>query len=142
MAGTGVGTFSDRLRDAIQGGGPFDGNPRVEGFASGSFTDPNGDPVNGTTVEQRARLLHAQDLVKLGLAGNLAAYRFTDSSGHRVTGAQVGYNGLSAGYAAAPAETVTYVDAHDNDILYDALAYKLPAGMHTADRARMQVVAL
>ena len=47
MAGTGIGTFNDRLRDAVRGGGPFDGNPRVQGFASGLYTDPNGDPVNG-----------------------------------------------------------------------------------------------
>ena len=25
MAGTGIGTFNDRLRDAVRGGGPFDG---------------------------------------------------------------------------------------------------------------------
>ncbi len=24
MAGTGIGTFNDRLRDAVRGGGPFD----------------------------------------------------------------------------------------------------------------------
>ena len=48
MAGTGIGTFNDRLRDAVRGGGPFDENPRIQGFASGLYTDPNGDPVNGT----------------------------------------------------------------------------------------------
>jgi pullulanase-type alpha-1,6-glucosidase len=142
MAGTGVGTFSDRLRDAVRGGGPFDGNPRVQGFASGLYTDPNGDPVNGSAATQKANLLHAQDLIKLGLAGNLAAYRFTDSSGAVVTGAQVSYNGSPAGYTAAPGEAITYVDAHDNEILYDALAYKLPQGTSALDRARMQVVAL
>ena len=43
LFGTGIGTFSDRLRDAVRGGGPFDENPRVQGFASGLLTDPNGD---------------------------------------------------------------------------------------------------
>ena len=47
MAGTGIGTFNDRLRDAVRGGGPFDADPRVQGFGSGLYTDPNGDPVNG-----------------------------------------------------------------------------------------------
>ena len=42
MAGTGIGTFSDRLRDAVRGGGPFDADPRIQGFATGLFTDPNG----------------------------------------------------------------------------------------------------
>jgi pullulanase-type alpha-1,6-glucosidase len=142
MAGTGVGTFSDRLRDAVRGGGPFDGNPRVQGFGSGLYTDPNGDPVNGSAADQRARLLHYQDLIKVGLAGNLAGYRFTDSTGKAVTGAQVDYNGSPAGYTGSPQEVVTYIDAHDNEILYDALAYKLPAGTSAADRARMQVLAL
>ncbi|GAB3810146.1 pullulanase-type alpha-1,6-glucosidase [Micromonospora zhanjiangensis] len=142
MAGTGIGTFNDRLRDAVRGGGPFDANPRVQGFASGLFTDPNGDPVNGTAAEQKARLLHYQDLLKVGLTGNLAGYRFTDSAGRPVTGAEVDYNGAPAGYTAAPGEAVTYVDAHDNEILYDALAYKLPQGTDATDRARMQVLAL
>ncbi|MFY1693692.1 pullulanase-type alpha-1,6-glucosidase [Plantactinospora sp. WMMB782] len=142
MAGTGIGTFNDRLRDAVRGGGPFDANPRRQGFGSGLFTDPNGDPVNGTPAEQRARLLHQQDQLKVGLTGNLAGYRFVASSGETVTGAQVDYNGAPAGYTAAPGEAVSYVDAHDNEILYDALAYKLPQATSTTDRARMQVLSL
>jgi pullulanase-type alpha-1,6-glucosidase len=142
LAGTGIGTFNDRLRDAVRGGGPFDGNPRVQGFASGLYTDPNGDPVNGTPDEQRARLLHYHDLIQVGLAGNLAGYRFVNAAGETVTGAQVYYNGSPAGYTAAPGEAVTYVDAHDNEILYDALAYKLPQATSAANRARLQVLAL
>jgi pullulanase/glycogen debranching enzyme len=34
------------------------------------------------------------------------------------------------------------VDAHDNEILYDAMAFKLPVGTTPEDRARMQVLAL
>ncbi|WFE47437.1 pullulanase-type alpha-1,6-glucosidase [Verrucosispora sp. WMMD1129] len=142
MAGTGIGTFNDRLRDAVRGGGPFDENPRQQGFASGLFTDPNGDPVNGSAAEQRARLLRQHDLVKVGLTGNLRGYRFVDSAGRQVTGADVDYNGSPAGYTDAPGEAVTYVDAHDNEILYDALAYKLPQATSATDRARMQVLAL
>ncbi|MBQ1050499.1 pullulanase-type alpha-1,6-glucosidase [Micromonospora sp. C51] len=142
MAGTGIGTFNDRLRDAVRGGGPFDENPRQQGFASGLFTDPNGDPVNGSAEEQRARLLRQHDLVKVGLTGNLRGYRFVDSAGRQVTGADVDYNGSPAGYTDAPGEAVTYVDAHDNEILYDALAYKLPQTTSATDRARMQVLAL
>lgn len=142
MAGTGIATFNDRLRDAVRGGGPFDDNPRIQGFASGLFSDPNGDAVNGSADAQRARLLHQQDQIKVGLTGNLAGYSFVDSNGDRVTGAEVDYNGSPAGYTKAPGEAVTYVDAHDNEILFDALAYKLPAGTSAADRARMQVLAL
>ena len=63
LGGTGIGSFSDRLRDAVRGGGPFDDDPRIQGFGSGLFTDPNGAEVNGSAEEQRKRLLHAQDLV-------------------------------------------------------------------------------
>jgi pullulanase-type alpha-1,6-glucosidase len=142
MAGTGIATFSDRLRDAVRGGGPFDPNPRLQGFGSGLYTDPNGDPVNGSLDDQRNRLMHYQDVVQLGLAGNLRDYSFTASDGRTVTGEQVDYNGSPAGYTAAPAEAVTYVDAHDNEILYDALAFKLPQSTSPADRSRMQTLAL
>src|SRR3954471_10198375 len=67
---------------------------------------------------------------------------FTDHRGHQVTGAQVDYHGSPTGYAAAPGECVSYVDAHDNEILFDALAYKLPVTTAPLDRARAQIVAL
>ncbi|MGW9081354.1 pullulanase-type alpha-1,6-glucosidase [Streptomyces kronopolitis] len=142
MAGTGIATFSDRARDAVRGGSPFDADPRVQGFASGLYTDPNSAPANGSPAEQRARLLHYQDLLKIGLTGNLADFTFTDSTGHRVKGSGVDYNGAPAGYAAAPGDALAYADAHDNETLYDALAYKLPPRTAPADRSRMQVLAL
>ncbi len=143
LGGTGIGTFSDRLRDAVRGGGPFDEDPRVQGFASGLFTDPNGAPVNGTADEQRADLLHAEDLVKLGLAGNLADFTFDSSeTGAPVAGKDVDYNGQPAGYAAQPDETISYVDAHDNETIFDTLTMKLPTATSMEDRVRMNTVAL
>ena len=142
MAGTGIATFSDRLRDAVRGGGPFDADPGIQGFASGLYTDPNDSPANGTPAEQRARLLHYQDLIKLGLAANLRDYTFVDSAGQTVRGSQVDYNGQPAGYAADPGETITYVDAHDNETLFDALQLKLPRDTAMADRVRMNTIAL
>ncbi|WP_392754182.1 pullulanase-type alpha-1,6-glucosidase [Streptomyces sp. LN590] len=142
MAGTGVATFSDRARDAVRGGGPFDEDPGVQGFASGLYTDPNTSTANGTRAEQKARLLHYQDLIKVGLTGNLADYTFTDSSGRTVKGSGVDYNGAPAGYAAVPGDALAYADAHDNESLYDALAFKLPAATSAADRARMQILAM
>ncbi|MFD9005587.1 pullulanase-type alpha-1,6-glucosidase [Streptomyces sp. NPDC059582] len=142
MAGTGIATFSDRARDAVRGGGPFDSDPGVQGFASGLYTDPNSSTGNGTPAEQKARLLHYQDLIKVGLTGNLAGYRFTDTDGKDVTGAEVDYNGAPAGYADAPGDALAYVDAHDNESLFDALAYKLPKDTSASDRARMQVLAM
>nr|WP_222108883.1 pullulanase-type alpha-1,6-glucosidase [Streptomyces cupreus] len=142
MAGTGVATFSDRARDAVRGGGPFDEDPGIQGFASGLYNEPNSSKNNGSTAEQKARLLHYQDLIKVGLSGNLAQYRFTDTDGKEVTGAEVDYNGQPAGYADAPGDALAYADAHDNESLFDALAYKLPATVSADDRARMQVLAM
>ncbi|MFJ8935665.1 pullulanase-type alpha-1,6-glucosidase [Streptomyces sp. NPDC102365] len=142
MAGTGIATFSDRARDAVRGGGPFDEDPGVQGFASGLYTDPNDSAANGTSAEQKARLLHYQDLIKVGLSGNLADYTFTDTAGKQVKGSQVDYNGAPAGYADAPGDALAYADAHDNESLFDALAFKLPQGTSAAERARMQVLAM
>ncbi|ABK05142.1 alpha-1,6-glucosidase, pullulanase-type [Arthrobacter sp. FB24] len=142
MAGTGIGTFNDRLRDAVRGGGPFDPDPRVQGFASGLFTDPNDSPANGTPEQQKAALLLAQDLVKVGLTGNLKDYSFIDRTGAAVKGSDVPYNGAPAGYTSDPQEAITYVEAHDNETLFDALALKLPQDTPMADRTRMQTLAL
>ena len=142
MAGTGIGTFNDRIRDGVRGGGPFDSDPRIQGFASGQYTDPNGDPVNGDAAAQKATLLHDEDLVKIGLVGNLKNFSLVNAAGATVTGAQIDYNGSPAGYTSQPQESINYVDAHDNETLYDALTYKLPQGTSMADRIRMQTIAL
>ncbi len=142
MAGTGIGTFNDRIRDAVRGGGPFDEDPRIQGFGSGLFTDPNGAAANGSAAEQKARLLASMDQLKVGLTGNLADYRFVDRTGAKITGADVDYNGQPTGYTSQPDEAINYVDAHDNETLYDALTYKLPQNTAMADRIRMQTLAL
>ncbi len=142
LGGTGIGTFSDRLRDAVRGGGPFDEDQRsIQGFGSGSFTDPNAVAA-GSAQEQAARLAHQSDLVRLGLAGNLADYSFRTASGEVLTGAEIDYNGQPAGYAEQPAEVITYVDAHDNETLYDNLVLKLPTDTSMSDRVRMNTLSL
>ena len=57
--------------------------------------------------------------MKLGLAGNLKSYSFTTSDGTIKKGSEIDYNGSAAGYASSPEETINYVDAHDNETLYD-----------------------
>ncbi len=136
MAGTGIGTFNDRLRDAARGGSPFDGQ-QEQGFITGLYTDPN-ETDQGTAETQLAQLLHLTDLVRVGLAGNLAGYTFTDASGATVTGADVDYNGSPAGYTADPQENIVYVSKHDNETLFDAIQYKAPALADMAQRVRMQ----
>jgi len=142
LGGTGIGTFSDRLRDAVRGGGPFDEDPRIQGFGSGAYVDPNGAPVNGDEAAQLTRAQHQADLVRLGLAGNLRDYAFLTSAGVVQTGAELDYNGQPAGYADSPEEVITYVDAHDNETLFDALTLKLPTDTPMADRVRMNTLSL
>ena len=140
LGGTHIGTFSDRMRDAVRGGGPFDEDPRKQGFGSGEATDPNGAAINDGAT---AGLAHDTDLVQLGLAGNLRTFSFTSqASGTKVSGTQVDYNGQPAGYADQPDEVISYVDAHDNETLFDSLTYKLPVATSMADRVRMNTVSL
>lgn len=142
LGGTGIGTFSDRLRDAVRGGGPFDEDPRIQGFGSGLYTDPNGAAVNGDEAAQLAALRHRTDLVRLGLAGNLRDYELLTSTGEVQRGDEIDYNGQPAGYADSPEEIVTYVDKHDNETLFDILTLKLPRETTMDERVRMNTVSL
>ena len=135
LAGTGIGTFNDRLRDAVRGGSPFT-DRRTQGFASGLFTTP-GEVDHGGEGD-RVKLLDAEDRIRVGLAGNLAQYRFTDRKGNTTSGAALG----GTGYATDPQECINYVEAHDNETLWDKLLYALPTSTSRADRARLQVLAL
>ena len=40
VAGMGIGTFNDRIRDAVRGGNPF-GGLQEQGFATGLWSYPN-----------------------------------------------------------------------------------------------------
>ena len=147
LPGTGIGTFNDRLRDAVRGGGPFDGGEDLvlnQGFINGLWYDPNElFTERGRDLEQaKAKLLLYADQIRVGLAGNLAAYQFTDRTGSTVTGAQVDYNGSPTGYTQDPQENIVYVEAHDNQTLYDINAYKLPLSTSMQDRVRAQNLGL
>ena len=136
MAGTGIGTFNDRIRDGARGGGPFSGK-QEQGFLTGLSYDPNGTD-QGSTSDQQARLLQREDWIRVGLAGNLAGYHFVDRFGNLVAASDVDYNGQHAGYTADPQEVINYVDAHDDETLFDAIQLKAPASASVADRVRMQ----
>ncbi len=140
LDGTGIGAFNDRLRDAVHGGGPFDEDHRVfQGFGSGAFSDFNGLDTR-SEQERRADYLHRVDLVKLGLAGNLKDYTLTTYDGRSVRGAELDYNGQGAGFASQPAENVNYVDAHDNETLFDLVTYKMPTSAPMENRVRMSLL--
>ena len=147
LPGTGIGTFNDRLRDAVRGGGPFDERDDLvlnQGFINGLWYDPN-----ELTIEKgfnpdaaKAKLLLYGDQIRVGLAGNLADYEFQDRTGNTVKGSQVDYNGSPAGYTQDPQENIIYVEAHDNQTLYDNNVYKLPLSTSMVDRVRAQNLGL
>ncbi len=138
MAGTGIGTFSDRLRDAVRGGGPFDDGQSLldnQGYINGLWYDGNGGLSEENALDE---LLLSADQIRVGLAGNLASYEFVDRNGSLVTGADVDYNGSPAGYTADPQENIVYVAAHDNQTLFDIGQYHHPVDTSMNDRVRAQ----
>src|SRR6266404_4398 len=142
LFGNGIGTFNDRIRDGIRGGSPFT-DERVQGFATGLFTDSsNFTNQSAASSSQLSTLLEYTDWVEVGLAGNLRDWTFTDHTGAMVTGAQVNYNGQAAGYTASPVEDINYASVHDNLTLFDAVQLKSSAADDVHARERRQVLAM
>ena len=136
MFGTGIGSFNDRLRDTVRGGGCCDSGTSVisqQGFINGVYYDPN-----ALASQTKDDLLRLGDLVKVGLSGTLRDYSFVDRTGTVRKNSQIDYFGQPAGFTANPAETINYIEAHDNQTLFDLNAYKLPANTSLADRVRVQ----
>jgi len=80
--------------------------------------------------------------VRVGLAGNLAAFTFVGADGEVVRGDQVPYNGQPGGYGSVPQDHVVYVSKHDNQTLWDIAQTKLPLDLPTEARVRAHLVAL
>jgi pullulanase/glycogen debranching enzyme len=142
LAGSGIGTFSDRARDALRGGGPGDsGADKVarQGWLNGLVYAPNelADPAL-----RRADLLRTADLVRAGLAGTVRDYVLVTADGRTRPLREIDYNGQPAGYAAAPGEVVNYVENHDNETLFDLNAFRLPRDTPAHDRARVQALGM
>jgi len=135
MAGTGIGCFNDRIRDAVRGGSAFS-DRREQGFATGLFTDPSG--YNRAGDEEKGRLLNSMDRIRVGLAGNLRSYPFVDRNGHQTTGGRF----ESVGFAGEPQEVINYVSAHDNETFFDKVQYAAPRAATAWDRVRMQMMGL
>jgi pullulanase len=140
IAGTGIGVFNDRLRDAVRGGSPFT-DPRDQGFATGLVLSNNANEKRNAE-DQQIQLDNYTDWIHLGLAGNLASYEIVRADGKKVPGRLISYNSAPAGYTSDPQENIIYVSAHDNQTLFDAIQAKAPAEANIADRVRMNNLAL
>ena len=82
------------------------------------------------------------DLVEARPRGQPPRLRVHRARRRREAGAEVDYNGAPAGYADQPDEVINYVDAHDNETLYDLGVFKLPTDTTMADRIRMNTLSL
>ncbi|MDJ0735428.1 MAG: pullulanase-type alpha-1,6-glucosidase [Nostocaceae cyanobacterium] len=122
MAGTGIGTFNDRIRDATHGGYSQDTiGIRRQGFINGQSYDWNGYFYN---QRYRGDLLYSMDRIRVGLAGNLRDFQFIDRNGKTIKGGDLD----STGYNLDPQEAINYISKHDNETLYDLNAFKMPLG--------------
>lgn len=136
LYGTGIGSFNDRIRDTVRGGGCCDSGSALisqQGFINGAFYDPTASSTQ--TVDD---LLNLGDLVRVALSGTIRDYSFTDHTGAVKTNGQIDYFGQPAGYTKDPGETINYIEAHDNQTLFDLNTYKMPANSTLADRVRVQ----
>ena len=137
LNGTGIGTFSDRARDAVRGGSSTDSSHlrTDQGWINGEFYDPN-----GFSHATREDLLAAADMIRVGLAGSVRDMTLTTWRGETLPLAKIPYGNQPAGYASAPGEAVNYVENHDNQTLFDNDLLKLPLATSNADRARVQIL--
>ncbi|TFW16333.1 pullulanase-type alpha-1,6-glucosidase [Duganella callida] len=140
LNGSGIGTFSDRARDAVRGGGAGDSGRQLiteQGYINGLVYDAN-EQAGQRPLQD---LLHASDMVKAGLAGTIRSYPLPTADGRTVPLQDIVYGGNQpAGYASEPGEAVNYVENHDNQTLYDINAFKLPQTASARERAQVQML--
>ncbi|MFY7865947.1 alpha-1,6-glucosidase domain-containing protein [Roseateles sp.] len=139
LNGSGIGTFSDRGRDAARGGSAGDSGDasiRNQGWLNGLVYAPN------ALAPQRplSDLMQAADLIRVGLAGSLRDYTLQTWRGEQRRLAEIAYGDQPAGYVSQPGEVVNYVENHDNQTLFDVHALKLPRETSREDRARVQAL--
>ena len=139
LNGSGIGTFSDRARDHVRGGSPFDGGEflvKNQGYINGLFYDVNAL----APARSKNDLMWSADIIKVGLAGSIRDYVVTTHWDATLRLEQLDYNGQPAGYVSSPSEVVNYVENHDNQTLFDINAYRLPVTTSREDRARVQIL--
>ncbi|MCC2971023.1 alpha-1,6-glucosidase domain-containing protein [Massilia sp. IC2-476] len=141
LNGSGIGTFSDRARDAVRGGSAGDSGEamiRRQGYINGLVYDPNALGAEHPRVD----LLRAADMIRVGLAGSVRPYSLQTFDGSTRKLADIAYGNQPAGYASQPGEVVNYVENHDNQTLFDINVLKLPLRTSAAERARVQVLGM
>ncbi|KAH7286181.1 hypothetical protein KP509_33G061600 [Ceratopteris richardii] len=140
LAGTGIGSFNDRMRDSAIGGSPF-ADPRQQGFLTGLYLEPNGFD-QGDEETTRASLAATTDWIRIGLAGNLRDFCFMNHEGQQIKGEEIlTHDGQPVAYAKNPTETVNYLSAHDNETLFDVIMLKTTRKVPLKERCRINSLA-
>ncbi len=140
LGGSEIGTFTDRLRDAVRGGAfnaVGEGHRKSQGIGNG-----RGTIANELQYESLSEYYLMMDQIRIGLAGNLANYPLMNRQGENVTGKDIPYGDQPTGYALDPADTINYVSKHDNQALWDNNQYRIAFDVSTHDRVRMQLQSL
>ena len=135
MPGDGIGTFGDKMRDAVRGGGCCDSGDALvksQGFINGMFYDPNPSSPSRALNDLR----YQGDLIKGALAGSIRDFSLKTHWDATLNLSELG----GVGYATQPDEVVNYVENHDNQTLFDVNAMKLPPTTSREDRARVQIL--
>ena len=167
MGGTGIGTFNDRIRDAVRGVGPFDHAGKTDedaqnfmltkkGFATGMCTSADvtadgkdarcselgttGDDASSSANKSFAR--KRMDWIRVSMAGGIKTFEYTDYAGNTAQGDNDGYWGSPVGYTEEPYETINYVSKHDNATLFDLITYTSTGGTDMKLQTRQQALGL
>jgi pullulanase-type alpha-1,6-glucosidase len=142
LNGTGIATFSDRLRDAARGGRAGDRGEALhaQGWLSGLHHAPNAANAARPKAETEAELRRAEALIRVGLAGTITDVQTFDADGVVKPLRDIRYGDGPAGYASQPTEVVNYTENHDNLTLFDSNALRLPLDTPRHERARVQVL--
>ena len=142
LNGTGIATFSDRMRDAARGGRAGDRGDALfaQGWLSGLHHAPNAANAARPRPQTEEELRAAEALVRVGLAGTLVDFETFDADGVVKPLREFRYGDGPAGYASQPGEAVNYTENHDNLTLFDSNALRLPLDTSGHERARVQVL--
>ena len=156
MHDTLIGTFNDRIRDAVRGSGPFDHGDsiiKLQGFATGRCTEMNdkrkeldpGYSCDASATNDSDYGMHPlnwQDVIRISMAGNLRDYELLTYTDEVKAGKDISYWGAIAGYGDSPINTINYVSKHDNQAVFDLIMYKAEKNNTMKNKAKMQGIAI
>ena len=135
LDGSGIGSFNDRARDGVRGGGCCDsGETLLQPGWSNGLADRD-DADSRRELERRA------DWIRAGLAASLRDFTLSGEDGLIRRLDEIDYKGQPAGFVSEPDEVVNYVSNHDNLTLFDNNVFKLPTNSSAMDRAQAQLLA-